>query len=324
MLFKTMLDLHGSRKVAKQLFRPTLKAISSSQWGRQFLIFLVKQYTLKHFEESNSILLFENVLNETNFQEFCKRGQIARLKTDVLMELDISDVDQRKLFFFEITEPEITNLFKKRLQKGDVFIDIGANVGYYSLLAGKLLGNQGKVIAFEPNPLIYNHLSRNIQINNLGDVITTFQSAVGEQLGKLNIYRSKGNWSGITSRFKYSDLLDDSSLEVPMVTLDEIVIQEKFEKVSLIKLDIEGGELLALKGSRETLKTYSPDIIAEVSPKLLNEVGVEPKEIFQFLWDLEYRAYSIQKSEYVFIEPELTLNIPEQGNVYFTKRDFNG
>ncbi len=134
------------------------------------------------------------------------------------------------------------------LQKGHVVYDIGAHAGYYSILASTLVGETGHVYAFEPNPRNFSYVQKHISMNALTNVSANeeaisdvngaamFECAQGSSLGKLSPHGSR---------------------QVRTLTLDSL-IQKGFRPPNLIKMDIEGGELAALNGARETLATYRP------------------------------------------------------------------
>ena len=161
------------------------------------------------------------------------------------------------------------SLIQKVLKQGDCFLDIGANVGYYSFVASGLVGDAGRVIAFEPVPKNLAAIRKNIDANAIAN-IDLQPVAVGAKAGSLMLYLgddSLGNsgWASIFSSEKRT-----TGLEVEMVALDDFVRQNNVPKIRLIKMDIEGSEPDALKGGQAMFsQPNAPDILCEVNPYLL-------------------------------------------------------
>lgn len=162
---------------------------------------------------------------------------------------------------YSIHEPKTTELFKKIVKKGDVVIDCGANIGYFSLLAAKL---RATVTAFEPEINNCNYLRKNTYINNYS--ITSICAAVSNKNGI-----SKFTFSSKDSGSHY--LGDDGGVNVITVTLDSLFGNNIYSKVDLVKLDIEGAEPLAYEGMKSVIK-HNPQLkmIIEYYPEAINRM----------------------------------------------------
>lgn len=180
------------------------------------------------------------------------------------------------LIFAHTWEPEETKVFTQHIKKGMTVIDAGAYIGYYSLLASKLVGIKGKVYAFEPSPECIELLYKNIQLNNCKNIFVV-EKAVTDKNGYRAFYISPSNLSG-SSIFESSPNLQ---VGVSTTTLDEAIGNEK---VDFIKMDIEGGEPKALNGMTNIIKN-SPNLkmIIEVFPARLVEIGSSLEEYIGFL-----------------------------------------
>jgi len=151
-------------------------------------------------------------------------------------------------YAFDTWEPLTTKLFKEVIRKDDVVLDLGANIGYYTLLASRLVGEEGRVIAFEPEPTNFEILTRNILLNDSRNVLT-IQKAVTDKKGKTNLYVDSKDTGAHT-------LCNDNRLhkhiEVDTVSLDEFLPSSV--KVDVIKMDIEGSEMKALAGMSNVIE----------------------------------------------------------------------
>ncbi len=188
-------------------------------------------------------------------------------------------------------EKEFTQLFLRflrQLDPGECVVDLGANVGYYALMAAWQLRHfEGSLVfAFEPNPHAFTYLQNNRALNRLDNLVAV-QQAVSNQSGRIALYINPG---GITygSLQPYLSHLTERC-EVQATTLDEFFSQWPVTKIKLMKIDIEGAELMALQGARETLERFRPVIFYEENETACNAFGYTVKELRSFLQELGYR-----------------------------------
>ena len=147
-------------------------------------------------------------------------------------------------------EREQTRLFERHLRPGATVLDVGAHVGYYTLLSSVLVGGEGRVHAFEPNPANAEFLRRHVRINRLSNVHVE-QAAVSDTAGTARFDFGTGSGTG--------RLADAGALEVRTVRLDDHCAQHGLAPAAL-KIDVEGAELVVLEGARETLARHRPVI----------------------------------------------------------------
>lgn len=187
-------------------------------------------------------------------------------------------VDRKSLVGRVITiagewEPHVTNEFRNRLAAGDVCVDIGAYVGYYTLLASKLVGSGGHVFAFEPTPVCIEALRENIERNERTNV-TVFDVAAGARDATEVLFVAPGanpETSSLSRR-----MLEDphggeaaqfTPIEVPVRAVHSVVPASCFERIRLVKVDVEGYEVEALRGADGILAAGAPiTVIVELSP----------------------------------------------------------
>jgi FkbM family methyltransferase len=167
-----------------------------------------------------------------------------------------------------------TNLFKKLLKPGMIVVDIGANIGYYTLIAAKIVGNKGKIYAFEPEPNNFKLLVKNIGMNGCKNVIPV-QKAVLNKTGKMKFFTDKTNL-GAGSFSKSTTSKEKSFIEVKTTNLDEFL---HGNKIDLIKIDAEGAEGLIFDGAKKLLDKRNFKIIMEFWPYGLKNIGTDPLEL---------------------------------------------
>lgn len=199
---------------------------------------------------------------------------------------------------FETQERE---LFKKYIKPGQVVIDVGANVGYHTLLMADLVGSRGRVYAFEPTPKTFSLLKKNIELNGFRNV-TSVQKAVSNKTGTVKLYLCKSDGSN-----KIFDSGENKSfVEVETVRLDEAVPG----KVDFVKIDVEGIECLVLEGMTEILK-QDVKLIVEFVPEAEKETGINPVKTLQLLKGSGFKIYSIRKLTKEIAEVKDITNIEE-------------
>lgn len=159
----------------------------------------------------------------------------------------------RPAFWLGIYEPEMQRVFDKELKLGDVVYDIGANVGYYSLLSSKLVGPYGRVYCFEPDESNVDFLKRHIQMNNAYNCIVQ-EVAVGRTTGQT--------YFKVEENCALGHVTDEiTNTRVDIVSIDELVNSGMISPPNLIKCDIQGNEYDAMLGASKTISTYRPKIL---------------------------------------------------------------
>lgn len=175
-------------------------------------------------------------------------------------------------------DPELQTFIRRRLRPGDVFLDVGANVGIYTVFAGKLVGPSGRVVAIEANPSTFAYLADNIVRNRLENV-TPLNCAAGEEQGALQIAENARN-AGET----HIATAAESGAAVPVDRLDVILRRQGIDRIDYFKIDIEGFELPALRGAADTLR-HSPDVVVqtELVDAHARRYGYSIRQIVEFM-----------------------------------------
>lgn len=191
------------------------------------------------------------------------------------------DAVGRGLYRRGVHEPGFTKFLLDTFLRdgGYKFLDVGANLGYFSCLFGKLAGPKGRVVAVEPEPNNFKQLKRNLRNNELNNV-TAYRCAVGAEDGvaKMGVYKA-------ANRGRHS-LVDLESckefIEVPVRRLDELLKDAASESWDLVKMDVEGYEPLVFQGAKETL-ARTKMLAMEYAPAYWRKAGIEPAVVFQSL-----------------------------------------
>jgi FkbM family methyltransferase len=222
-------------------------------------------------------------------------------------ECDLRDHIMSRIFFFNVWEPSVSNVISNILRPGDLFVDVGANIGYDALLAAKLVGKEGKVVAIEAASAIFDQLRSNVDRNRAGNV-RLVNMAVAKERGELTLYGGD-EWNlGRTSPLAREGLHPTET--VPMLALDEILTAAERSRVKLIKIDIEGGEMPVLQRLTETFDLYNEQL------HILVEVSEEPtglaNELFRSLVPSRFKAFSVANDYSVGSYLESTAPVPPQ------------
>ena len=238
------------------------------------------------------------------------------------------DLVQGRIYYFGIWEPNLSFFIVNRLRGGGgrTFVDVGANVGYYSLLAAKLL-TDGRVVAIEAFPSIHKTLVANVKLNKFANIRTVAQAATDKKChitmfsgGPLN----EGATSSAESR------VNSSSVVVEGMPLSEILADDEISTVRLIKIDVEGAEHSVIKGMESMLSKLPSDaeIVVEISPSEIGEKNLI--ELFSIFKKSGYFPYTIKNiyvpNYYLFslkIERAIRMKeIPTHGvDIVFSRMD---
>ena len=175
-------------------------------------------------------------------------------------------------------------------------IDIGANIGYHTLLFSKWVKPYGKIFAFEPDPTNFKLLKKNITANQIKNIVS-FKNAVSDKNDKISLFLSEDN----SGDHRINDLLifkNDNmrkKIGTHSVKLDSVF--SKSQKIDFIKIDIQGSEIQALNGMQNILKNRKNiSMLIEFWPYAIQETGHEPRELIEILKQLGFDIFSIKNT----------------------------
>jgi len=203
-----------------------------------------------------------------------------------------------------------TKVFRNSIKKGDIVVDVGASIGYFTLIAAKIVGDTGKVFAFEPDSNNFKILKKNVEINKYYNVILE-QKAVSDVNGKINLFSSDG--IGFHSTI-------NPHITTPSIPIESIKLDQYFrnlnliDKINFIKIDVEGAEFRVLNGMNMILKqSKNVKILTEFMRYFLIQVGVNPKDMLDLLINNGFKISYLHdvKKCLVPINMEELMNIDE-------------
>jgi FkbM family methyltransferase len=186
------------------------------------------------------------------------------------------------LLLHRVWDQPTTHLFERIIRPGDRVLDIGANIGYFTVYGAALAGGTGHVHAFDPNPRTCAVLARNVRLNNCGHVCTLHEVALGDRAGSVTMHVFRQNQASSTLSTLPTRLLDEwherpVAQAVPMTTLDD-VFGDGPEIFSCIKMDAEGSEALIWAGGRRFFEEHVSDrtiVLLEWNPPALRGAGAD-------------------------------------------------
>ena len=241
----------------------------------------------------NPITLLRRQIWARCYQSDKLRAVVIKWYNGLKIELSLGDDISQCLFIDGCIEPNEFVFLSKVIQPGMVFIDGGANIGLYTLFASKKVGPHGLVVAVEPSQREFDHLQRNLQLNNLANV-KLLQTALSNRGGfaTLQIAEWEHGGQNTLGNFVYPDIDSSHSVQVTLSRLDDLVKAAGLQQVDIIKLDVEGAEFSALDGARHILTTYYPLLLIEFSDAALRLQGSSAKEVKTLLATLGYTIYT--------------------------------
>lgn len=188
---------------------------------------------------------------------------------------------------------ETKQFFKRYLRPNDVVVDVGANIGFFTLMSSILVGKYAKVYAIEPHPRIYKYLRGNLALNRTENV-RTFNAALGNRNGVVNFSNEKGDDRNLV-------ITDDSGITVPLRRLDELQIEN--DSISLLKIDVEGYEKFVIEGCGRMLQKVKCIYFESIEKNFL-KFGYKLADLLDLLTDRGFQILKVQGDKVWSILPK--------------------
>jgi FkbM family methyltransferase len=208
-----------------------------------------------------------------------------RTRYGVLFECDLNDKVTRDIYYTGF-DNRSCRILKRLVKPGDVIIDAGANVGYFSLLCAKWLRGTGMVHSFEPFPGTAGRFKRNLELNpKLCPLVHLHHLALSDFTGTMGMTVPDTGNQGCNF------LSAGGATNVEVTTLDMFCEQERLTRLDLIKADVEGSEVALLRGAEESIRRYRPVLMIEVNAAALNHFGYTAGELVETICQFRYRVH---------------------------------
>ncbi len=219
--------------------------------------------------------------------------RMARTRFGATFAVDTQDLIQRYLYLFGVWEPHMTRWLQRRLQPGDVFVDVGANIGYYSVLASRLVGRNGKVVSVEASPAFHRILLRHAQRNGCAN-IRAINAAVSDRDELLTFILASSRNMGANSIVPY-DGPAESTFQIAARPLPALLTEEEITRARVIKIDVEGAEGGVVRGLLPLLGRVRPDaeLTVEVTPQRMAELGESVDDLLEAVRAHGFHVYHL-------------------------------
>lgn len=206
--------------------------------------------------------------------------QPVEFPSGMLLELDLSSDYERGLYFRNC-EADTFTMIETLLTPGMRFLDCGANIGFYSVVAGRRVGSTGGVFAFEPTPSSFARLQANLALNGLAWAVP-FPLALGASNGKAAVYEFDADHHGLNTLAKSDGATEVAACEVR--ALDSLLAEGRVRPPHVMKIDVEGSEWDVLRGAEKLWRsTEAPTIVIELSRQTFARFGYTPEDLLAWL-----------------------------------------
>ena len=207
------------------------------------------------------------------------------------LRIYLGNDQSRQQFVAGCLDPNEFALFDKLLTPGMVFLDVGANEGFYAVFASRCVGETGSVWAFEPSRREMEHLTANVRLNGLANAVT-FCVALAEEDTEAELLIAGEEHSGHNTlgQFVYESGLSARE-SVSLRRLDSVLQEKPLERLDFLKIDAEGAEMRVLAGARDALRRFRPFILLEMNDPSLRAQGSSRDRLIKLLESHDYRLY---------------------------------
>lgn len=226
------------------------------------------------------------------------QGVVTKTRDGRKFEISFRDWADDAIYFLGTYENFCTETVKKHIKPGDVCLDVGANIGWYSTLFSKIVGQNGAVHSFEPVPRTFAELEKNVRLNGAPPNVFLNNFGLGDAEKTLEIHLFDGMPSGHAS-LAARENQPAQSFAVQIKTLDSYLLEREIERVDFVKVDIEGAELMFLKGASKLFEQKTPPVIfMEMALETTKEFGYKPNDLIEFIRAVraDYEFYALDES----------------------------
>ncbi|MFL4905576.1 FkbM family methyltransferase [Streptomyces sp. MMS24-I2-30] len=221
------------------------------------------------------------------------RQRVIRSAAGDIFAVDTKDLIQRYLYLFGVWEPHMSHWLEARLKPGDVFVDVGANIGVFSVLGSRLVGSTGSVVAIEASPAFHRRVLQHAELNHCEN-IRAVNLAVADERKTLRFVLASSNNMGANSIVPYEGSAE-SSFEIEGVPMADILTPDEVARARVIKVDVEGAEGSVVRGLAPILRELRPDveIAVEITPERMELLGDSAEELLETMRKHGFHMYRL-------------------------------
>lgn len=260
---------------------------------------------------------------------FTRKNTVTVNRGGINWDLDLTQGIDFSIWLLGSFEPKTVKSYQRLIKKGDIVLDIGANIGSHTLFMARCVGENGKVLAFEPTDYAFNKLKRNCELNpELSSRVKLFQTMLVDKEFSDEVPQIYSSWP-LTSKNNLHDLHLGEKMSTNGAgaeTLDVLLKRENINNVNFIKMDVDGFECKVLRGAKNTLSKYHPIIIMELAPYLLEEQGEKLSTLLNLLKECGYSLYAEDTRKIIIMDHEYLSKAIRRGeswNVLASTQELN-
>lgn len=221
---------------------------------------------------------------------------VAMTRTGDRFRCHPPDFIQLYLWLFGVWEPDLTRFIGERLRPGDTFIDVGANIGVFSVLAAKHVGGDGTVVAIEASPPVFTALEDSLALNGHCTNVRCVNAAVGAARGTAVVYSGPDKNTGLTTTVASRGFAEHGVVE--SWPLDDLLTPDEMRTTRMVKIDVEGAEESVIGGMGRLLEVCPKDvtILIELSPHWWPDQSRRPTDVLKPLLDAGFCPYEMDNN----------------------------
>ncbi len=214
--------------------------------------------------------------------------RIFKSPSGYCLHTDVS-IPYEAMVWLGLEETRDLRAFRDLIKPGAYFVDVGANIGLWTLAACRVVGENGRVIGFEPNPATFTKLQRNVVLNACAGRCEIVPSAVSNRSGDVWLSTpDEHNLSQVTGQG------EDDTVKIRAVSLDGYLLDKlRLERLDGIKIDVEGWEQYVLEGASRILEQYHPWVITEFNPHTAAVSRIADWDVYAFFSDKGYKCFDL-------------------------------
>ena len=217
--------------------------------------------------------------------------RVVKLRSGAMIYVNPTDYLQLLIYYTGAFEPHCLPYLRGCVNQGGTIVDVGANIGFYTLESSLAVGPTGRVISIEAAPPHAGALQKNIELNGMRNT-SLIEVAVGDSVGEAKLALPRGDNLGM---YTLGAVNSDEVYSVALRRMDDLLEKQYVDSIDLIKMDIEGSEYRALRGATKTLVTHKPALLIELNEVALRQCGSSAQAVKDLLREVGYRGWLINR-----------------------------